>query len=474
MEERDDLDDDGAEEGNTKDRGWWSTLMSRCLGNIDLSGNKLYGEVPPIFPSSRNQEIFLGSNQFNGSLPLVSSTVEILDLSNSSFSGTLFHFFCNNNSEPKALEILHLGKNLLSGKIPDCFRNWATLVVVNLESNNLIGNIPRSLGYLLFLQYLHLRNNHLHGELPPYLKKCTDLTILDLGYNKFLGKIPMWIGTSLSNLAILSLRSNQFHGHIPYKLCDLTYLQILDLAHNNLSGRMPRCLYNFTAMTTRLYFNHPFYIVGRIENANVVTKGREVKYGNILLSLAVSLDLSDNIISGEIPEELTSLIYLQSVNLSYNLLSGRIPPKIGDMRRLESLDLSMNQLCGQIAPSMSSLTFLSALNLSYNNLTGEIPKSTQLQSLDQSSFIGNKLCGPPLEVNCSNTNGTVPPVADQKHGGSYLLEDGWFYLSVGLGFLFGFWSVLGSLLLNLPWSIVFSRFQNSIVKKLYGVIVEHF
>lgn len=464
----------------------WFWNFSSQLRYIDLSENKLYGEVPHIFPSSQFPEIFLGSNQFNGSLPLVSSTVEKLDLSNSSFSGTLFHFFCNNNSEPKALSILHLDNNLLSGKIPDCFRNWKNLVVVNLESNNLIGNIPRSLGYLLSLKYLHLRNNHLHGELPPYLKKCTDLTILDLSYNNFLGKIPMWIGTSLSNLAVLSLRSNQLHGHIPYKLCNLTYLQILDLAHNNLSGRMPRCLYKFTAMASNSEISRfPFdsgsygFLINigeekQIENAILVSKGREVKYGNILLRLATSLDLSDNIISGEIPEQLTSLIYLQSVNLSNNLLSGRIPPKIGDMRWLESLDLSMNQLCGQIAPSMSSLTFLSALNLSYNNLTGEIPKSTQLQSFDQSSFIGNKLCGPPLEVNCSNTNGTVPPVADQKHGGSYLLEDGWFYLSLGLGFLFGFWSVLGSLLLNLPWRIVFSRFQNSIVKKLYGVIVEHF
>ncbi|CAL8108666.1 unnamed protein product [Prunus armeniaca] len=458
----------------------WFWNFSSYLVYIDLSENELYGEVPHIFPSPQDQEIFLGSNQFNGSLPFVSSTLYVLDLSNSSFSGTLFHFFCNNNSEPKALSILRLDNNLLSGKIPDCFRNWDNLVVVNLESNNLIGNIPRSLGYLLSLEYLHLRNNHLHGELPPYLKKFTYLTILDLSYNKFLGKIPMWIGTSLSNLVVLSLRSNQLHGHIPYKLCNLTYLQILDLAHNNLSGRMPRCLYNFTAMSTNTTFSedtrsytNPFG-ADQIENANVVTKGREVNYRNVLFRLAISLDLSDNIISGEIPEELTSLIYLQTVNLSNNLLTGRIPPKIGDMRRLESLDLSMNQLCGQIAPSMSSLTFLSALNLSYNNLTGEIPKSTQLQSLDQSSFIGNKLCGPPLEVNCNNSKGTVPPVADQKHGGSDLLGDGWFYLSLGLGFLFGFWSVLGSLLLNLPWSIVFSRFLNSIVKKLYRVIVEHF
>ncbi|CAL8998152.1 unnamed protein product [Prunus brigantina] len=136
----------------------WFWNFSSQLEYINLSENKLYGEVPHIFPSSDYQEIFLGSNQFNGSLPLVSSTVKTLDLSYSSFSGTLFHFFCNNNSEPKALESLHLDNNRLSGKIPDCFRNWKKLLAVNLDSNNLIGNIPRSLlfGLLTLPQILAL------------------------------------------------------------------------------------------------------------------------------------------------------------------------------------------------------------------------------------------------------------------------------------------------------------------------------
>ena len=83
------------------------------------------------------------------------------------------------------------------------------------------------------------------------------------------------------------------------------------------------------------------------------------------------------------------------------------------MEQLESLDFSRNQLCGEIPLSMSSLTFLSHLNLSYNNLIGQIPLSTQLQSLENSSFVGNKLCGPPLP-NC-DTSKAIPKVG---HGGN--------------------------------------------------------
>lgn len=134
------------------------------------------------------------------------------------------------------------------------------------------------------------------------------------------------------------------------------------------------------------------------------------------------------------------------------------------MRHLESLDLSKNPISGEIPPSMTGLTFLSRLNLSYNNLMGRIPESTQLQSFEQSSFVANKLCRPPLEENYS-ANVVTPQIVEHE-GGHLLLEDIWFYLSMGLGFFFGFWSVLGSLLLNMPWRIGFCKFLDNIVQKL--------
>ncbi|KAL6297571.1 hypothetical protein ACE6H2_005713 [Prunus campanulata] len=451
----------------------WFWNFSSHLRFVDLSQNQLSGEVPNIVGAPIDV-IDLSSNNFSGSLPLVSSTVDVLDLSNSSFSGSIFHFFCDSMDGPKQLRILYLENNRLAGEIPDCWENWKKLIVLNLDNNNFIGNIPISIGHLLFLQSLHLRNNHLSGELPTSLQNCKDLLVVDLGENKFTGSIPKWIGESNSNLIVLSLRSTKLHGDIPHELCNLVNLQILDLAHNSLSGTIPRCFDSFSAMVSLSnsggpisFFSYTYASSEKyMENAILVTKGREAKYGKFL-TLVTSLDLSDNMISGEIPQELTSLASLRWMNLSRNLLNGKIPSKIGDMGLLESLDLSMNHLSGEIPPSMSTLSFLDDLNLSYNNLTGQIPKSTQIQSFDQSRFIGNKLCGLPLNEICKE-NRVIPPVAVEKHRGSHLVEDGWFYLSLGLGFMFGFWSVLGSLLLNFPWSFAFSQLLNNIVQRFYS------
>jgi hypothetical protein len=205
-----------------------------------------------------------------------------------------------------------------------------------------------------------------------------------------------------------------------------------------------------------------------LESTLLVIKGTVNEYSTIL-QLVKSIDFSKNSLSGEIPEEVTSLQGLQSLNLSYNLLIGSIPENIGTMGSLESIDFSVNQLSGQIPSSMSSLTFLNHLNLSNNNLIGKIPLSTQLQSLDASSFIGNKLCGPPLTDNCT-VNGVKPNnenIGSKDIGG---LEVDWFYVSMALGFVVGFWGVCGPLLLNKQWRIMYFQFLDHMGYKLKGVL----
>lgn len=206
---------------------------------------------------------------------------------------------------------------------------------------------------------------------------------------------------------------------------------------------------------------YSFYMGEFLENAFVVTKGQEDQY-NTILALVTSMDLSDNNISGEIPQEITTLLGLHSLNLSGNHLTGAIPNEIGNMGSLESLDLSRNQLFGKIPQSMSVLNFLSYLNVSYNNLSGRIPSSTQLQSFSSSSFTGNRLCGPPLTQNCG-TDG-APPKGHDEEGTKSEVE--WFYVTAALGFVVGFWVVFGPLLFKKSWRDTYFDFLDEMWKRI--------
>ncbi|KAL4597233.1 hypothetical protein ACB092_12G220100 [Castanea dentata] len=442
---------------------------------LNLSHNLIHGEIPnsPVVLSA--SVIDLSSNHFKGPLPCISSNVFMLDLSKNSFSRSISHFLCFRMNEHKYIGHLNLEKNLLSGIIPDCLMKWNNLGVLNLGNNNFSGSIPSSMGSLTSLHSLHLYNNTFSGTLPSSLKNCKELVIIDVAENRFAGNIPSWIGQRCTSLKILNLRSNYFHGHIPKELCALASLQILDLSHNKLSGNIPRCVKNFSAMATNNisdYYLNPYrssFIFGAtlpLESAWLVIKGHIFEYSTIL-PLVKSIDFSKNSLSGKIPIEVTSLQGLQSLNLSYNLLIGSIPENIGAMGSLESIDFSLNQLSGQVPSSMSSLTFLNHLNLSNNNLTGKIPLSTQLQSLDPSSFIGNKLCGPPLTNSCT-TNGVKPNIRSKDTSG---LEVDWFYVSMSLGLVVGFWGVCGPLLLNKQWRMMYFQFLDHIGYKLKSVVL---
>jgi len=180
---------------------------------LNLSHNQIYGEIPNSqMILSTFSVIDLRSNHFKVSLPYISSNVTMLDLSNNLFVGSISHLLCYKMNESKQIELLNLGKNLLSGKIPDCWMKWNSLVVLNLENNNFIGNIPASIGSLTLLRSLH-RYNKFSRKLPSFLKNCEELVIIDVAENKFEGSMPSWIGHRCSSLMVLNLQSNNFYGH---------------------------------------------------------------------------------------------------------------------------------------------------------------------------------------------------------------------------------------------------------------------
>ncbi|KAK2639693.1 hypothetical protein Ddye_027488 [Dipteronia dyeriana] len=448
---------------------FWKSLSQ--YRSLNLSHNQIHHTIPNLIDGGQIETLDLSSNKFFGPLPHVSVDVKwILDLSNNALTGSVSTFFCSGMDESKTTKVLNLGNNSLSGELPNCWMNWRNLMVLNLGHNEFTGSIPTSIGNLSSLQSLILRKNSLTGVIPVSLEKCTILEVLNAAANHFVGNVPTWIGERFPRLKLLILRSNKFDGHLPLELCQLSSLQILDLAHNNLTGNIPSCINNFSAMVTVDHSerNDLYYLTGDLnvrESVFLVWKGIEYEYSSILNLLRV-IDLSKNNFSGEIPREVTSLLELQSLNFSHNSFSGRIPQKIGAMRQIESIDLSTNQLSGEIPQSISSLTFLSRLNFSSNNLSGKIPLSTQIQSLEASSFTGNDLCGPPLP-DCKDNVGTPEHENGGKDGNEHGMDWFWFYVSMAPGFVVGFWGFIGPLLINRRWRYVYWGFLDRLEDKLY-------
>ncbi|XVE68732.1 hypothetical protein DITRI_Ditri09bG0093000 [Diplodiscus trichospermus] len=442
---------------------WFWNFTSR-LQYLNISGNQFQGKIPDLL-ITRHASVVLdfSSNNFTGPLPLISFNVTAVDVSNNAMSGSICHFLCHKKHHLMKLEVLNLSNNLFSGKLPDCWEEWQSLVAIKFCNNNFTGKIPSSMGSLTSLQSLHLRNNRLVGELPSSLRNCTELITVDFGFNQLSGEIPSWMGEKLSKLIIISLQTNTFHGHIPEEICSLSSLQILDLSHNNLSGNIPTCISSLTAMISRNKSDGKISFKTSkgcfFDDLSLVMKGALLNFSSTL-KLIKLVDLSHNKLSGEIPGEVTNLIGLLSLNLSNNLLVGSIPDNIGAMRSLECVDLSVNNLSGKIPNGMSQLSFLSYLNLSYNNLTGEIPSGTQLQSFTKQSFLGTNLSGPPLNRFAK----PAPPISSNSAGEKVNVgpKVDWFHLFIEFGFLFGFVGTAGPILFTRSWDFCIISFWNTL------------
>ncbi|XP_020415495.1 receptor kinase-like protein Xa21 [Prunus persica] len=321
-----------------------------------------------------------------------------------------------------------------------------------LSENHLNGTIPPSICNMQDLTILFLKSNHFSGEFPLAWSSGSHIRIVDAAYNNLFGNIPATMGV-LSFLEILKLNNNNFGGKIPHSLHNCSFLKSIDLGSNKLSRSIP----------PRIGGSNVSVLYGTSEYVNeeptmLTLKGQELVY-NTTLMLVKSIDLSSNFLEGEIPQEICSLTLLGTLNLSRNQLTSNIPSIVGSMHMLETLDLSHNHLSGHIPQSLASLTFLSHLNLSYNNLVGRIPLGSQLQTLSDSSiYMDNpSLCGVPLPK-CLGDDTFI--ATNAKHSNEDGNDNGalWFYVSMILGFIVGFWGVCGTLLLKKSWRYAYFRF----------------
>ncbi|KAK4799096.1 hypothetical protein SAY86_024461 [Trapa natans] len=215
------------------------------------------------------------------------------------------------------------------------------------SEGRLMGKLLPLVAKLTELRVLALSFNGLYGQLPAEIWGMEKLEVLDLEGNSFSGFLPDQF-TGLKRLRTLNLGFNNFSGEVPAIFSGLTGVEIFNLAGNSLIGHLPEFIGQFKSVY--LAFNQ---FTGPVPD--IIGKS---------CSKLEHLDLSGNLLGGQIPGSIGSCVELRSLLLYSNMLEEVIPPELGQLKKLEVMDLSRNTLSGALPVELGNCTSLSVLVLS--------------------------------------------------------------------------------------------------------------
>ncbi|CAK9152283.1 unnamed protein product, partial [Ilex paraguariensis] len=409
----------------------FSCLNSRCFSSSILLGSLLFVMISGFESATFSNETD-GQALLDFKNRITQDPLQIM----SSWNDSL-HFCkwvgvtCSPSGE--RVMILNLESQRLVGSIPPSIGNLTFLTGINLRNNSFNGAIPQEMGRLIHLQHLNFTYNSFVGRIPTNITHCTELTVLDLVYNELVGLIPdqlsslskllllalggnhltggipAWVG-NFSSLLRISLALNNLEGNIPHELGNLSSLKFFQVYGNELSGTIPPSIYNissiyyFSVAQNQLHGQLPSNVGFTLSNLEVFAGGVNNFTGPIPVSLSNAsslqvLDFAENSLTGTVPTNLGRLQVIYRINFDDNILGkgdiGDLLTFLGNCTRLEVLGLARNQFGGELPNSIANLsTSLKRLTLGSNQLHGNIPNEIgNLFNLTLLGLEGNFLTG---------------------------------------------------------------------------------
>ncbi|KAK1321823.1 hypothetical protein QJS10_CPA03g01177 [Acorus calamus] len=431
--------------------------------------NSLYAD-PTLFRNLlRLRELHLdGVNLSDGSggwawgLPV---TLRVLSLSGCSISGAVDGAL----SRLASLEVLRLSHNNFSLVFPDLIIKIPSLRVLDASFNPLLigrllefgpdvrletldvsntrfnGELPESIGDLVFLTKLELSNCNYSGRFPSSLGQIAGLVQLDLSMNGFSGDIPAFSWPSA--IAEITLFNNRLLGLIPSSYAGLLNLTKLDMRNNSLNGHGVCSANKGVQIAPPVHKSIHFFDGGRFEQqrtsracskfsfqtpwTQVTDFGFQHFSGTIELDALMNLkNLSSLVLSGNslsIEDGRANSTFLSSFPEIGNLKLAsckltRFPGFLKNQVKMSTFDLSNNGI-REVIPKWiwnvgnGSLLYL---NLSHNALTEieqplpDFSLSSRISVLDlHSNFLGGQIPLPPplvlvLDYSSNNFSSNIP------------------------------------------------------------------
>ena len=174
-----------------------------------------------------------------------------------------------------------------------------------------------------------------------------NLSRLDISNSKILDTLSNsnWIFSS--QFLFMNLSHNQINGHVPNLSMEFSFFLVIDLSSYKLEGEIPRFLFKVSHLDlSKNMFSKQVRSLCTTTNGNF----------NFL-------DLSNNQLSGELPDCWMHFEGLKILNLANNQFHGKIPSSVGSLLGIETLDLSNNNFNGKLPLSLKNCTKLEFISL---------------------------------------------------------------------------------------------------------------
>ncbi len=333
--------------------------------------NQVSGPIPAeLWTLSQLEVLNLEDNLFDGEIPAAISALSALkdiNLRENAFSGDIPAEIWTMDT----LEKLVLAENEFSGELSSAIVNLTNLEWLDLADNSLEGNIPSEVGDNPNLDHVSLAYNNFTGEIPSF---ANTFNYLNLSHNELEGNIPASLSIESAsdfNQTILFLSHNNLTGIIPDNFLEVAWV---DLSYNALTGDVP----GFRSSSLNLSHNE-------LDGVVIEPSGPRV-----YPALSPWIDLSYNYLKGTLPDFYKGF---SQINLSHNEFTGSISTLLATMNPdLEDLNVSFNQLSGDLPEEFSTLRYFSGFWMNDNAISGAIPLVYMDQTFENFHFENTNIC----------------------------------------------------------------------------------
>ncbi|KAL3849318.1 hypothetical protein ACJIZ3_011200 [Penstemon smallii] len=239
------------------------------LVNISLLGNRVTGKIP--------RELTLEYNQLSGTIPPEFGNLPQIEkfVNSNNLTGELPESL----GRLTTLKYFRIGDNNFTGRIPNFIQNWTNIEKIVIQASGLTGPIPTSISSLTKLTDLRISDLNGNESTFPPLSGIKNLKTLILRSCNIAGSLPPYVG-QMTNLEVLDLSFNRLIGPIPDSFVGLLEAKFIYLTGNSLTGPLPPWMLTYGKRIDLSYNNLTFEnSVCQLRSLNLFASSKGNKIG---------------------------------------------------------------------------------------------------------------------------------------------------------------------------------------------------